>query len=359
MMIIRDHGHWAGFMMGVYAYLLWVRKPKLIYALYWQVGFLFGALFRPECLFFNIILPFTYQFFLAEFFKLKYFFHSICIPFIIFLILIFISVLTDINALLFESTRLSEIYLKPIILIRSLFLPFELNTDNYFLQILINDYSLGLKYIFLSYVAVYKWIAGLGILNLFLFIYALKNKLVSLKYTKVLFMFLLISSLITILHLFFSYVLSSRYWVMNWWIVYLFCSLGLHHLWHFLSKSNNYFNKYMKFILIFLFFLFIASVVYDKPKENYEQNVGNWIKLNHLNLEDVYFNDRRIAYYSGLIEHHILDKKIAINSAQYEYIVIKYTKSERIEEQIPKYRPIKYFPSLNDPRIVIFRKKDD
>ena len=47
-MVLRDQGQWAGFMIGVYGYLRWIKSAQWTWAFVWQVGFLFGTLFRPE-----------------------------------------------------------------------------------------------------------------------------------------------------------------------------------------------------------------------------------------------------------------------------------------------------------------------
>jgi hypothetical protein len=95
-MVLRDQGQWAGFMLGVYGYLRWIKSPQLSWALIWQLGFIFGTLFRPECLLFNILLPFTHQLFVTKTDRLNVFMQSISIPLVSLLLL---------PAKMFSSTR--------------------------------------------------------------------------------------------------------------------------------------------------------------------------------------------------------------------------------------------------------------
>ena len=56
-MILRDHGLWAGCMMGTYFYFKNLKEYFLKNSITWQFGFLFAGLFRPEGLVFVILLP--------------------------------------------------------------------------------------------------------------------------------------------------------------------------------------------------------------------------------------------------------------------------------------------------------------
>jgi len=56
-MILRDHGFWAGCMMGTYFYINNLSKKSYLNNLLWQLSFAFAGLFRPEAFVFLIFIP--------------------------------------------------------------------------------------------------------------------------------------------------------------------------------------------------------------------------------------------------------------------------------------------------------------
>jgi hypothetical protein len=153
-MVLRDQGMWAGFMMAVYGYLRWINTSRWLWALLWQAGFLFGALFRPECLIFNIFLPLTHQLFIVKSERIKAFIQSVSIPLVGLLLLPILWFMSNIDLTSINFTRLNEIITRPRRFLNIMLQPLAIETQNVYLKVLIADFAISFKYFFLSYVVV-------------------------------------------------------------------------------------------------------------------------------------------------------------------------------------------------------------
>lgn len=354
-MVLRDQGQWAGFMIGVYGYLRWIKSPQWTWALLWQVGFLFGALFRPECFMFNILLPLTHQLFIVKSERTKAFIQSISIP-LVGLLLLFIMWLmfnADINSI--DLGRLNEIISRPTRFLNTILQPLAIETQNYYLRVLIADFATSFKYFFLSYVVVHKWAVGLGLLHLVLFGYAIQQRLILSPFFKALAIFFMLSSMITIINLYTTFVIANRYWVMNFWIVYIIAAIGLGHLWHTIKNSKHPKQRLMMWGLVSILAIYFLNVIIDKPEQHYEQQAGQWVKDQHLDLNNIYFNQRRIAYYAGLLAFDSMDLKTAAKVIQYPYLMMRYDRFTEVKE-ISGYQPIEYFPSKDNPKVIVYTR---
>ena len=356
-MVLRDQGQWAGFMIGVYGYLRWIKSSQWLWAFVWQVGFIFGTLFRPECIVFNILLPFTHQLFIVKADRIKALIQSVSIPLVSLFLLPILWLILNIDISSINLARLNEIITRPAIFFQSMLNPLPIDSSNYWLKILITDHSTSFKYFFLSYMAAYKWASGLGLLHLFLFGYALKQRLISSPYLKTLVIFFALSSIITIINLYSTFIIASRYWVMNFWVVYILAAIGLGQLWANLQHSKYPRHLFIKWGLVSMFAFYLLNIIIDKPEEHFEQEVGRWVKEQQLDLNNIYFNQRRVAFYAGVLAHDRADMDTAVNQIQYPYLIIRYKKFVEFEE-IKHYQAIQFFPSREKPKVVVFKRTD-
>ncbi len=352
-MVLRDQGQWAGFMIGVYGYLRWIKSPQWTWALLWQAGFLFGTLFRPECLMFNILLPLTHQLFIVNSERTKTFIQSVSIPLVGLLLLPILWFVFNIDMSSIDLARLNEIITRPTRFLNTMLQPLAIETQNYFLKVLIADFATSFKYFFLSYVAVYKWAAGLGLLNLFLFGYAIQQRLILSPYLKALAIFFALSSIITIINLYTTFVIANRFWVMNFWIVYIVAAIGLSHLWHTIQHYKHPKQSWMKWGLVSVLTIYFLNVIIDKPEQHYEQQAAQWVKDQHLDLNNIYFNQDRVAYYAGLLVFDSTDLKTATDVIQYPYLMMRYDRFTEVKE-ISGYQPIEYFPTKDNPKVIVY-----
>lgn len=354
-MVLRDQGQWTGFMIGVYGYLRWIKSPQWSWALIWQLGFIFGALFRSECLMFNILLPFTHQLFEVKTERLKLFIQSVSIPLVGLLLLPTLWILLSFEVNTVDLTRLNEIVSRPIRFLNTILQPLPIDTQNYHLKVIIADYATSFKYFFLTYVVACKWVAGLGLLHVALFGYALKQGLITSPYVRALSVLFVLSSVITIINLYTTFIISSRYWVMNFWIVYMVAAIGLSHLWSKIFHSKHPYKKWLQYSLIAILCIYFLNILIDKPEKHFEQDAGDWIKREQLDLNNIYFNDMRTAYYSGLLAFEKNDFNHAINTIQYKYLSMRYSRFDKINS-IQNYEPIQFFPSEDNPKLVIYQR---
>lgn len=354
-MVLRDQGQWAGFMIGVYGYLRWIKSPQWTWAFVWQVGFLFGALFRPECLMFNILLPLTHQLFIIKSERIQAFIQSVSIPLVGLMLLPILWFMFNININSIDLARLNEIISRPTRFLNTMLQPLAIETQNYYLKVLIADFATSFKYFFLSYVVVYKWAAGLGLLHLVLLGYAIQQRLILSPFFKALAIFFMLSSMITIINLYTTFIIANRYWVMNFWVVYIIAAIGLGHLWQTLQDSKHLKRSWIKWGLVSVLAIYFLNVIIDKPEPHYEQQAGQWVKNQHLDLNNIYFNQDRVAYYAGLLAFDRTDLKTATKVIQYPYLMMRFDRFTEVKE-IPGYQPIEYFPSKDNPKVVVYTR---
>ena len=304
---------------------------------------------------FNILLPLTHQLFIVKTERIKLFIQSVSIPLIGLLLLPILWFMFNIDASSIDPGRLNEIISRPTRFLNTMLQPLAIETQNYYLKVLIADFATSFKYFFLSYVVVYKWAAGLGLLNLFLFGYAIQQRLISSPYLKALAIFFALSSIITIINLYTTFVIANRYWVMNFWVVYIVAAIGLGHLWHTIQHYKHPKQSWMKWGLVSVLAIYLLNIIIDKPEQHYEQQAGQWVKDQHLDLNNIYFNQDRVAYYAGLLAFDRTDLKTATDVIQYPYLMMRYDRFTEVKE-IPGYQSIEYFPSKDNPKVIVYTR---
>ena len=142
---------------------------------------------------------------------------------------------------------------------------------------------------------------------------------------------------------------------MNFWIVYIVAAIGLSHLWQTLQDSKHLKRSWIKWGLVSVLAIYFLNVIIDKPEPHYEQQAGQWVKDQHLDLNNIYFNQDRVAYYAGLLAFDRTDLKTATDVIQYPYLMMRYDRFSEIKE-IPNYQSIEYFPSQQSPKVIIYRR---
>lgn len=354
-MVLRDQGQWAFFMIGVYGFLRWIKSSLWEWAVIWQIGFIFGALFRPECIIFIILLPLAHQLFLAKTDRLKLFIQSISVSLFTLLFLAVLWFIFNINLNTVNLGRLNEVVDRPANFLKTFLQPLAIDAQNYYLKVLITDYSSSFKYFFLTYVAAFKWLMGLGLFHFALFCYTIKKDLIRTPYVKVLSIFFILTSLITIVNLYTTFVIASRYWVLNFLIVYIIAAIGLSHLWTEVFNSEHSNKKWLKYSLIAILLIYFLNIFIDKNQKQFEQEAADWLKQEQLDINDIYFNDMRTAYYSGLLGFEKNDFNHSVNTIQYNYLSMRYNRFDEIRP-IKNYEPIKIFHSKDKPELIIYQR---
>jgi len=331
-MILRDHGLWAGCMMGTYFYLKFSITRSFKYSLAWQFAFILSGLFRPEGLVFLIFLPF-WDFFNNKIQRGKIFILNISIPFLLSLTAFFIFILFNNNLIniLLES-RLMEFLTRPILFLNHLIEPLPIESKNKYISDLLQSYGLLISYSLLISLIFFKWFEGLGFLHFGLFVFSLyfKRNNILLKH---IYFFLILSFILVGINLFNVYVLSNRYWGFHWWWI-LILNTSILHI--FFEKTK--FSISLKFLMSVLLLILILNSLIDNST-NLEKEIAEYIKDN--NIGSIYFHQGtgRIKYYVNKNPKEILEQQDISN---FSYTIFKTKDYENIvNEQIIKSFPDK------------------
>lgn len=357
-MMLRDNGAWAGFVAGSYYFIRWYKTSRMVDSLMWQLSFLTATLFRPEAFVLLLILP------LAHFYIDRNSSRNFLRIGLNYSVLLTVSVLA-ILFLLYQHSgdkistmnwgRLSELYYRPKNFLQNLTTPLPLEVHHPYLIKLVQDHQLSLKFGFLSFAIVYSWFFGLKIFHAFLAFTALWKKLLPPENQKPFFLLFIVTFLITTLYSLSAYETSGRYWMMNWWIVYVLSALGLHY-WLFQIKSSQP-NKthWIRSILWFFILGHLITNLFDtSPKHPERYEAISWIKSHKIDPREIYSNDPRApAMLLGKYEASpiTLDEAIKKN---YRYLLIKCSGNNVFIDGIPNYHLIASFPNGKNPKLAIY-----
>jgi len=62
-----------------------------------------------------------------------------------------------------------------------------------------------------------------------------------------------------------------------------------------------------------------------------------------------------VAYYAGLLAFDRTDLKTATDVIQYPYLMMRYDRFTKVKE-IPGYQSIEYFPTKDNPKVIVYKK---
>ena len=91
------------------------------------------------------------------------------------------------------------------------------------------------------------------------------------------------------------------------------------------------------------------------PKNDYDFQASRWIKDSQIDLNTLYFDDRRIAFYSGLLPYDIYDIDVALANNQITNFVVHKEYFQKLYNS-PDLSSIKYFPSEDKAKLIIFKR---
>lgn len=314
-MVLRDHGLWAGCMMGTYFYFKNIQKYFLKNSITWQLGFIFAGLFRPEGLVFLALLP-LWNLTQNKTQKLKKFVLDYSLSILLAILGLFAIMLVNVDVMnLMSSSRLIEFLNRPVLFLNQLVKPLPMHTDNEYLSNLFENYSLIITYAVLLSILIFKWIKGLGILHGGLFFYSFfaKKKIIN-NYQKHIFFFLIVSFILVSINLFNVYVLTNRYWGFHWWWILILTTPIILNLF---EKFQNL--KILKFLTAGFIVILISNMLYDR-KFNDDKEVAKYLKDNK--IDNINFNDNdRIRYY---LTRNIGELVINDNIGHFDYELISY-----------------------------------
>ena len=113
----------------------------------------------------------------------------------------------------------------------------------------------------------------------------------------------------------------------------------------------------MKWSLIIILLVYFLNILIDNPKNKTFDIVAIELAMQEEpSLNNIYFNDKRVAFYSGLIAFDSIDLSTAIDVIKYPILVIKYGRFEKVLT-IPNYKVLHYVPSKDNPRLIIYQRE--
>jgi hypothetical protein len=341
-MVLRDHGLWAGCMMGTYFYFKNYKEYSLKNSINWQFGFLFAMFFRPEGLVFLLLLP-LWNLTQNKSQKFKKLIEDYSLSIFSVIVGLFTILLLNVDLMnVINSSRLSEFLNRPVLFLNQLVKPLPIQTDNEFLSDLFENYSLIITYAVLLSVLIFKWIKGLGVLHgglFFYFFFAKKRPLND--YQKHIFFFLIVSFILVSINLFNVYVLTNRYWGFHWWWIFVLLAPIFHN---FLENKKSY--RLLRYAIYFVLILSILNVIIDSAKRD-EQDVAEYI--NNKQIKNIDFNDNiRIQYYIDKSVANLIGKPYL---TMFEYSLIKVDKNYNFNNGFI----VKTFPKHN-PKFILIKK---
>jgi len=306
-MVLRDHGLWAGCMMGTYFYFRYLSKKNYLNNCLWQLSFVFAGLFRPEAFVFLILIPVFYLIMNRSFNLNSQTIQTLIKEYSVVLIYVIASVayklLSNVNDLGGEQqSRMSEFFPRLISLFEQVSSPLPLTTSHPYLNDLLVNYPITITFGLLLTILIVKWIKGLGLLVSGLLIYSFtknyQNKLDG-EIKLSLYFFITVSFLLVGFNLFNVYVLSNRYWGYHWFWIFILVSPVLINI--FKLKTTKLTNA-LKILISIYIVISIMNVAMDSNKNTVEMDAGEYLKnmgLEH-NQSIKLINAERVGYYGGM-----------------------------------------------------------
>jgi hypothetical protein len=196
---------------------------------------------------------------------------------------------------------------------------------------------------------------ALGLLHLAAIYTALKYKLVSkpdLKIIKTLFVIAIIVSTANFFHIF---VDTNRYWLTSYWLAYFIAAFGFLYWIKKISSLNNPIKFFYSGLFTLIVLVYVIIGLFDsKPHRPQELEVIDWLKMQHIDLEKVFFNDRRLIMYTQRYEIEDIQLLDAI-PRQPAYIVLRASQLQDLKEMPSAYQQIMQFSLEGKMRFVVYK----
>ena len=358
-MVLRDHGLWAGCMMGTYFYFVYLKENTFKNNLLWQLSFVFAGLFRPEALVFLVLIPILHVFLFSKQQSIwlniqKLMQHYLVVlGYTLYLIInkVFLSsgeLVSD------QGSRLGEFIPRLLSFFKQITSPLPITSDHPYLIDLLMNYPLTITFGLLLAILIVKWLKGIGLLMGGLLLYGLNRRLQNdlngtIKVS--LYFFIGISFVLVAMNLFNVYVLSNRYWGFHWFWLFIFITPFLAD---FFQAKDSSIRIYVKPLVIIFIVASIMSSLIDSQKSNIEADAAQYIKnLSYINSVKL-IGAERVGYYSGLSIRELIE---ALNPELHhtQFVIYQGNQSEADTILGSDYQLEKSFLK-NNQGIFIFKK---
>jgi hypothetical protein len=358
-MVLRDHGLWAGCMMGTYFYFVYFKDKAFKNNLLWQLSFAFAGLFRPEAFVFLILIPILHIFLFlnqqSKWLNIKQFMQH-------YLVVLGYALYVLINKVMMHSgevvsdqgSRLGEFVPRLLSFFKQITSPLPITSDHSYLTDLLTNYPLTITFGLLLAILIVKWLTGIGLLIGGLLLYGFNKRLQNdlngtIKVS--LYFFIGISFVLVAMNLFNVYVLSNRYWGYHWFWLFIFVTPFLVD---FFQTKHSSILTYVKPLVVIFIVVSIMSSLIDSQKGNIEEEAAQYFK----NLDTIdsvkLIGAERVGYYSGLTMKELIE---ALNPELHDtqYVIYQGNQSKADKILGSDYQLEKSFLK-NNQGIFIFKK---
>ena len=361
--IIRDHGYWAFYLLSVYAFIRYFKKPSWPSAVSWSVSLILATAFRIEGAIFLLLLPtlmlcqtnLSWREKGKEFFRL----HSLSIA----------GVSIALLALLLHPEWASEKWGRVAELLQQIsgapqlalarftewrdalvqyVLPMEAKRDGQ--VILILTLITGYLYFVLQ---------SFGWVMVGLVAYALRS--VKLKPAAPLFAYLTVNFIITALFYAQRFFFSRRYLVAVTLVFLIWVPFALAQLWRTLPKRQLVYA-----VLALIVFSGAGPLLNRGVSKTYLRDAGNWLAANIPANANLFVNDYQVMYYSKHFANDIFARRLEYsdpkviageNWRKYDYLALRLNHEMKVNQNQPIKLPlpIQVFCNERGDRIAIYR----
>ncbi len=358
-MVLRDHGLWAGCMMGTYFYFVYLRDKAFKNNLLWQLSFAFAGLFRPEAFVFLVLIPILHLFLFLnqqpKWLNIKQFMQR-------YVVILGYVVYVMINKVMLHSgelvndqgSRLREFIPRLGSFFKQITSPLPITSDHPYLTDLLTNYPVTFTFGLLLTILIVKWLQGIGLLIGGLLLYGLNKRLQNDLNTTIklsLYFFIGISFVLVAMNLFNVYVLTNRYWGYHWFWLFI---LVTPFLVDFFKTKHSSITTYVKPLLVIFIAVSIMSSLIDSQKSNIEADAAQYFKSLGVTDSIKLMGAERMGYYSGLSMKELIE---ALNPELHDtqFLIYQGNQSEADKILGSDYQLEKSFLN-NNQGIFIFKK---
>jgi len=302
-MVLRDHGLWAGCMAGVYYYFKYLSTQSRSHCFLWQISFALAGAFRPEGFVFLLFLP-IYNLFFYKKQKIDNNFLIIFFKeyFLILLVIFFLMIFKFLDISMFDYPQFKVKVNEFIPLLQSFFYrinsPLPIESNNFYLNKLLHEFPMLITISLLSFIFLYKFIHGLGLLLIYLIFKKVSDKSKIDNHFMISLYFLLSINLVLILiSLFNNFVLSGRYFILCYLFVLIILAPTFLSLFEYRKLKDQ---KIQKFLVISFIFLSLLNIIFESKKFDLDMQASNLLKQLEIKDNLALINSDRLAYYAGL-----------------------------------------------------------
>ncbi|MEK9609624.1 MAG: hypothetical protein VW058_08150 [Flavobacteriaceae bacterium] len=351
-MILRDHGLWAGLMMSTYFTVKFLDDSKWIYLLLSLLAITVAALFRVEAL---SLIPVILGFMLWKLYResnLKPFKNAVTM-----IVVLMILGLIYFNGGTSPFSRYDHMWQLLTQSILNIFQPLPITTRDQWLSELLKDYPRLLKFGFFVSLVTYKWLSAVGLIFLVLFLIGIKSK--KIKITPPVRYFLYCVGSLTlvwpVMNLFSVNVLTSRYLVPHMWMVTFFVTLGLYQVLFGLKDKEIKFKKLLQLFIFLALLVKFIDVMVDQRKPSLDQRIAQWALENQILQEESFVTNLRIRYYMNWLSLPTQTLKTAIKDTKVNYLILDSALSDKDETSFDILHPLDELKT--NPRLFIYQRK--